>query len=362
MVVIDKNSIMLVVSDVHLGASRSKSDLFEHFLKDLLEQIENGILSNLKALVILGDFFDLCMDSHGEIANNYKIIYDYLDSIQKKIPVYFTLGNHEIPVMPLLGDFEDLDTKFKKKKIKLIDAFQDKGLNRNFLDDRTICQYFVLRRVDANNGELLLFDSVKQFYDDEIVKLPLSNVNLPINYMCLLTHGHQFHTLGELNAGGVAWLFCIKAPDFIKEIANLIYNDLLKTHKGDVDKITEEEIDEALKYWKSYIKERYGSEVNYFYRQILKEILKYFKKIEEFRENSKGIDYNDRIENYFLPLVLKGASGINKVIFGHTHEMQDETGIGSKIISVNSGCWQLTKGKPNFVEILLDGKCQVKEY
>ncbi len=54
----DKNAMILLVSDVHIGALRTKISLFNHFLKSLNEGLENGSLKNLKALIILGDCFE----------------------------------------------------------------------------------------------------------------------------------------------------------------------------------------------------------------------------------------------------------------------------------------------------------------
>ena len=50
--------MILVISDVHLGASKVLYDEFKFFLRQLIKNSEK-----LEALVILGDFFDVIMEN-----------------------------------------------------------------------------------------------------------------------------------------------------------------------------------------------------------------------------------------------------------------------------------------------------------
>ena len=102
---------ILVVSDIHLGSLDSEEDLFIQFLR----KINNGEFGNeLKVLIILGDFIDLCTDTPKTLLEREQIqeILTLLLEIKRNIYVIFVLGNHEIPVT---GDH---DEKFKRRREK----------------------------------------------------------------------------------------------------------------------------------------------------------------------------------------------------------------------------------------------------
>ncbi|MBA7519151.1 hypothetical protein ES705_11226 [subsurface metagenome] len=100
---------ILVVSDIHLGSLDSEKDLFIQFLR----KIVNGEFeTELRALIILGDFIDLCTDIPKTLLKREQIqeIFTLLLELKKNINLIFVLGNHEIPVT---GDY---DEKFKRRK------------------------------------------------------------------------------------------------------------------------------------------------------------------------------------------------------------------------------------------------------
>ena len=97
----DDNIVVLVVSDVHLGASGAYHDDFITFLRNLNSKKEEGNLKQLKAILILGDFFDLCMDSYKDLSNEDTnlMIYDNLINLQNQnINILITLGNIDPPL------------------------------------------------------------------------------------------------------------------------------------------------------------------------------------------------------------------------------------------------------------------------
>ena len=125
---INENTMVLVVSDQHLGALKSKDEEFKTFLDEIIERRENEALKNLKALLILGDFFDLIMDTYKSISREFEEIYERLDTlIENGIHVITTLGNHEISIR------KPYEKRFTWRKKKLIRKFRRKKLKKNFL-------------------------------------------------------------------------------------------------------------------------------------------------------------------------------------------------------------------------------------
>jgi len=111
----NENASILLASDIHIGALRTTISLFKDFQDKLIQGLENNSLKNLKALVILGDCFDLIMDTYenffefdlyNQILNNFEILYNWPD-----FHLIFALGNHEVPV---LGDYDAIFFSEKK--------------------------------------------------------------------------------------------------------------------------------------------------------------------------------------------------------------------------------------------------------
>ncbi|KKL73021.1 hypothetical protein LCGC14_2079100, partial [marine sediment metagenome] len=116
---LDDDTIVVVVSDVHVGAMINHHAIFIEFLKQVGRNPKN-----LKAVIILGDFFDVIMESvrdycrrlyfpggsrdehtksfiyMDEKTRNYDKIFLGLKKLQdREIRVFFTLGNHEIKII-----------------------------------------------------------------------------------------------------------------------------------------------------------------------------------------------------------------------------------------------------------------------
>ena len=113
----NKNSVAIIISDVHLGDIYSKVVEFELFLVNLLKEIEYENLPYLKTLIVLGDFFDVMRTSFLNLCvnQNYIRIYELLEIIKNYgIFIVFALGNHEIPTTGFYNQF------FKLRKIVYI--------------------------------------------------------------------------------------------------------------------------------------------------------------------------------------------------------------------------------------------------
>ena len=230
-----RNPLVLIVSDIHLGAFKSKYKMFHIFLK----KIEDGDYgNNLKALIILGDFFDLIMKSPSSFSENeeYQEIFKILNTLQRNhnLHIIFTPGNHEIPI------WGNEDLRFNRRKRRLIKKFkkpfQRNNIGVDILNEYNFCQYIILDN-ENNNFRISLFNSkttMKKFID----KKKLSRRawfyekdydiiwNDEKKFGCMLCHGHQFDPIKGL--ASIFWSFGIHSPEFLKKIGNFIWNGLIK--------------------------------------------------------------------------------------------------------------------------------------
>jgi UDP-2,3-diacylglucosamine pyrophosphatase LpxH len=84
----ESNPKILIVSDVHLGALKSNLEQFSLFLNKIM----NGEFGDdIKALLILGDFIDLCTSVKKSFLADKKLvsIFNQLLEIKKKIHIVF---------------------------------------------------------------------------------------------------------------------------------------------------------------------------------------------------------------------------------------------------------------------------------
>jgi len=157
----NNNAMVLLASDIHMGALRASISLFVAFLDKLIKGLKNESLKNLKALVILGDCFDLIMDTfqnfyeydlYKQILNKFNVLHN-----RKDFHLVFALGNHEVSVT---GDY---DAIFLNEKEKLLNKFNEinKQLNRNysFFTPENFSQYVILKSGDFQDTKLCLFDT-----------------------------------------------------------------------------------------------------------------------------------------------------------------------------------------------------------
>ena len=173
---------ILVVSDLHLGSLDSERDLFIQFLNDIV----NGEFGDeLQALIILGDFIDLCTDIPETLMKREKVqeILTLLLEIKKKKNIIYVLGNHEIPVT---GDY---DKKFNRRKEKFLAKFKSNNFNELF-NEEIICQYVIIKKWD-NSDMILMYTSRDQIENNPINKIKIEGLDLDEDYRCFMLHGYQ---------------------------------------------------------------------------------------------------------------------------------------------------------------------------
>ena len=352
MVDFDDNTMVLIVSDVHLGAFGGDIKQFEDFLRQLRSKIRHNenFEKNFKALIINGDFFDLCMESIRDLSVDYRYIYSFLKTLDKhyKINIIFTLGNHEIPIT--WG--HDLNFSRRKKKFlhKFNTEFKKNNLNYPLFDEANFCQYVILGGNAFMNWEISLYDKKRNFKKKKKKNSSTTrNLNITFpqplqnKFLCLLTHGYQFDPWVFYFTAWPVWSRCIKSKDKIKELLNNFYNYRMK-HP-----------DLFLKKWLKY-------QENLFVKRKIGKLRRRNEKSEERRGN---ILHNEGYSNNIKKFLKKRKYlQLTNVIYGHTHNYQDNTKItikGNPKCIANSGGWQ-NVDCPSFVEILIDGKINTKNY
>lgn len=387
----NRNTLALVVSDIHLGALHTKKSYFDLFLSSVCYDFEHDRLPNLRTVVILGDFFDLIMDTHKDLLQfkPFNNILTNLDKLYQKetIDLVITPGNHEIPVV------DDYDANFKKEKSNLLEDFKTaqtqsnrKNLDCDFLflkKPEVFPQYAILSNDDDKTTNLDLFDTKIEISNNNPIKnIPLNVViDTPQSNNLLMTHGYQFDPRRNLFAG--IWKLGLKKTGkIIKTIGNAIWNGVL--HKiyrkgkrlldfgnGDQEKlkgVIEKTTDKYIKKGKAYNlsntdKENIKENVNIKYQSDMKR--------EEIKTNEPFI--STITENFLPDLYDRGyPNRINHVIYGHTHYKvfsalrdilrrerketeQYQTQVEPELSISNTGAWQHVL-KPSFIEIRTDMK------
>jgi UDP-2,3-diacylglucosamine pyrophosphatase LpxH len=385
-----ESPIILVVSDIHLGASGSNYKRFVRFLEEINRNTGNK-WANLKLIMILGDFFDLCMETYeGLTTDDYYNIFSKLDILletlrkDKKIEVIVLLGNHEIPVVDSYPSPVDNFKHFKQIFFEHFNkAFSKNNRNPKFFNKNRFCQYAILKSLN-NGADLILFDSKDDLEvytknattNNYLDKITIDNVNLSHRRMFLFAHGHQFDDDIMIKIGRPLWREAIETDSRpIKRFINCLYNKMVsQTFKSATSEIQlREHIDKELNKEGIKISEILESEIP--------------KKIAEIR-NLKEAQYqskkNDRIKDLETPLfpetkplgvpLLKRETTFDRirtflkkmnlieitdVIFGHTHveqqEYEDIPTYENGIEIINDGAWQHNEIYSTYGSILSDG-------
>ncbi len=158
---------------------KSKLSLFHDFLVNIKDEAYG---SGLKALIILGDFFDLCTELPKTLLDNEDIgkIFNLLLDLRDKLNInlIFVLGNHEIPVT---GNYND---KFQQRKIKFLKKFKDSKYGMLF-NEEYFCQFVLLRKQNGNDT-LCLYDSKQDIYKPQGKKIIINNLKLSDDFQCLM--------------------------------------------------------------------------------------------------------------------------------------------------------------------------------
>ncbi len=372
----DKNAMILLVSDVHIGALRTKISLFNHFLKSLNEGLENGSLKNLKALIILGDCFDLIMDTYEDFFE-YKIYNEILENFnslyeREEFSLVFALGNHEVSVE------KDYDKTFSTERSELINEFnkiKDK-LNRQytFFNNKIFSQYVIIKNDESLEPQLLLYDTKEEMVKGSKIKpIPLK-IRAPeeTDHNILLSHGFQFDP-NLSNFSGI-WHFSLKITSkIIKEIADGIWNGFYKVIykrgqrlKQFVEDKIKSMIDETSRKYvkknKILIEEEQKTEI---FALIMKKLESDLKR-DKIEVNKP---FNEQINKKFLPelKMLGYDENFSHIIYGHTHRrrgfpflrknrpefQQFEVSQVENTILLNTGAWQHVDC-PSFIQINTD--------
>ncbi len=342
--------IILVASDVHLGSLDSERELFIQFLKDII----SGEFGNeLQALIILGDFIDLCMDIPERILKREKIqeIFTLLLDIKKSINLIFVLGNHEIPVT---GDY---DEKFKRRELKFLLKFKNSDFSELF-NVELYCQYLLLKKWN-NEDMLLLYDSRDQIENNPIKKIKIEGLDLDTDYSCFMTHGYQFDSDIHRFFVGQIWKSLISNKKFeVKETYDYFWNEVIKEGRK-IKPITLKQMKQELVKLKNMSIESIEvlfSELSNLEFNLIKTNMRIMKKWERA---SNPDYYFDEIKE-FLEDDEYDFSKINHVIYGHTHHSGVSYGnINNQEVEIlNSGSWQHMQ--PSYVEIISKGKMNLK--
>ena len=348
----DSNSKILVISDIHLGSLDCEKDQLIQFLKKILKG-EFG--EELRALLILGDFIDLCTDLPKVLLKREKIqeILTLLLEIKKKINLIFILGNHEIPVT---GDY---DEKFIRRKEKYLRRFKNSDFSELFVND-IYCQYLLLKKVN-NEDMLLLYDTREQIEDNPVHKIRIDGLELAEDYRCFMTHGYQFD--GDIYRFfvGQIWKSLISNNKFeIKETYDYFWNEVIKNGRK-IKPITYNMMIEELANLKNVSIESQNtlfSELSTLEFNLIKANMRVMKKWEHA---SKPDYYFGEIKR-FLEDESHDLSKINHLIYGHSHhkEVYNGTVNGHQIQIINDGSWQHTE--PSYAEIFKRGKINLKSH
>jgi len=328
--------IGLIVSDVHIGASKVESLLFEYFLD---EAIKN---EDLETFIVNGDFFDIVMMDYDKIVRTYSNIFKKMDQIQKKIKnkLLFTLGNHEIAVTGLIN------RNFSCRRNLFIKLFRDTNTKTQFLKEDKFFQYILLSV--KNNGlekktETLSSEGFDKIGD--LIEFIKCNKDDDSFYpFCLITHGHQFDGWLKRNiAGFFGWSPFIKIRwNWVKKGMDVFWNYLASGTRK-VTEVTDEDIENIIKYFKVPKKDR--KKVRKFLKKALKYEIKlsekinddYFKKIRKFLKREKFKIIRERVPY---------------ISFGHSHWPEDTKAFNWEPTYefYNSGGWQKII-KPSYIEI-----------
>ena len=346
---------ILIVSDVHLGALKSNLDQFSLFLNKII----NGEFGDdLQALLILGDFLDLCTTVKKTFLTDEKItnILSQLLEIKKKIHLIFIPGNHEIPVTSSVfsGNY---DEKFKKRKEKFLKKFKNSIVEELFTSNM-VCQYIILSNRE-NESTLLLYESQDQIYNHPINKIIIDKLDLEENYKCLMLHGYQFDSDVFRFFVAPLWKSMISYHNAeVKEAFNYFWNEVVKEQRK-IKPITVEDMKSdliRLKHISSEDIEILFSELSSLEFNIVKLNMRIMKKWENAKESSY---YINGIKEFFEEAKCD-FSLISHVIYGHSHisGFSTETIMSHEVEIINDGAWQHTQ--PVYAEIHHNGKIYLK--
>ncbi len=333
----------LVLSDVHLGALHTKKSLFNLFLKSLLDRLERGVLPDLKALIILGDCFDLIMDTYEDLLQFglYQKILDKFEDLHKMndFHLIFALGNHEIPVVE---DYNNTFTQYKNNMLQNFNNQQKKmNLKYSFFTKDIFTQYVLLQpEVETSKPLIKLFDTEQDILNNNAINTYDLNgepQSTDLNYY-LMAHGFQFDP--DLGKFSHVWNLGLSiTSNLVKQIGDGIWNGFLKKIYDKTRRLvyyTQDMVNKMIKKEaKKYIKKNKCPLSNIEKQQVDKEVnIKWESDNhrEAIRDNQGCIN---NIVNFIPRFVNKGIP-INHIIYGHTHDILRTICLVGKYNQVNN--------------------------
>ncbi len=307
-------------------------------------------LPYLKALVILGDFFDLIWNTIENLCSNkvFVDIYNILQAINNNgVEIIFALGNHEIPT----GGFYNFE--FEKRKKDFLEKLRVNRFYYNFLNEFTVCQYVIFGQNSSNNTVISVFDSIYDIQFNELGlilrendkgTIILENKNLKNSYQYFMAHGYQFEAWFKHH-----FFFAPVWKSFVEEdVERVLLNELWYGLKQFNLLITDENIEYVASERKLDISDFSPSRME-------KDLIKIDKRLHNNGRNIKNEIYFRRILQFLEKYSLQP---ITHVIFGHSHET-DVSNVNN-VVMMNAGCWVADK-TPSYIEIHIDGDFRVKK-
>ena len=367
---------IIFTSDVHFGGGDTLHDEFKDFLSNILFKLNSDpkFRSTLKAIIFLGDVFDMIMDGIQDIVLQYSKIFNLFESIfQHNIKLIFVLGNHEIPVT---GNF---NKKFEKRLKKLFteigQAFTDNFFNYKWFNIENFCQYIVLHANPNDNISLDLVYSMDEYKKGKYVQRIQwdDKLNSESHFLCIGAHGYQFPKIQSQIFGSTVWNLLLSSPDPMKIAVNKIWNEAniesLIKNPAFIDKAAIKNRFEAWKLklmadskfenkendqntpnfsekFKNWFEKTFKSEKNpikSFFAKIKEDSLKsetFLAAISNLMAETQTqfkdlINDDTKILDFFKENDLYTAT---HVIYGHTHKKGVSEKNGVKIY--NTGAWQ----------------------
>ncbi|MFX0138749.1 MAG: hypothetical protein ACFFDN_34230, partial [Candidatus Hodarchaeota archaeon] len=252
------------------------------------------------------------------------------------------------------------------RKKKLVEEFEKFNFKYTDLFNlKNIWQYFILT-ADEGKWKLGFYDSMKEIIAQKDISLfQFDKVEAPdISYSCLFTHGIQFETFLRKYGGGIPWYLGLKSPDAIKEVGNLLWNEVFKLSFRTIDKVFDRWLEKSRKITQRLLRISLISP----FLVILKLFNKLLKIVTRKRARLKNETYVKQIRKKFIPKLVKMGYDreLSKVIFGHTHKdtklsvalNNQQTNQSWKATIANSGAWQQID-KPSLIEINDKGEIKV---
>jgi UDP-2,3-diacylglucosamine pyrophosphatase LpxH len=365
--------IILFTSDVHLGGGDTLHDEFKQFLTYILLKLntDSHFRDNLKAIIFLGDVFDMIMDGAHDIVLRYSKIFDLFESIyEHNVKLIFVLGNHEVPVT---GNY---NKKFEKRLKKLFstiqEAFTENFFHYKWFNLENFCQYIVLHAKSNDKITLDLLYSIEEYKHGKYVqRLQWDKImNSETAFKCLGSHGYQFPKIQSQFFGSTVWNLLLNSPDPMKIAVNKIWNESdiesLVKNPAFIDK---DAIKKRFEAWKIKLmadarseesekkesfRDRFTAWFNNTFKSEKNPIKSFFEKLKEDSMKSDTLlamisNLMAETQSQFKELINDDSKildflkdfelhNVTHVIYGHTHKK----GISEKdsVLIYNTGAWQ----------------------